>query len=326
MMRGIASPEEICQNVKELGMDTIALTDTNGIYGLQWFLEEAKALQIKPIIGAELKTEKQRAIIVVKNNKGYRQLCKCLTARHNDEKFNISGYLSKQDLNNLIIITDDKLILQTLKGKPDVYVELQANNPHYSLLNLSKELNIRPVATSCVMFLNKEDYNAHRLLRAVDLNTTIDRVSEHELACKNALLLSPSEMEKAFSHCPDALGNTVKIAEMCRTNWDFSDIIFPQFHNNEKAFEILTRKCEQGAVNRYGKITNKVRTRLDYELNIIKKMGYSHYFLTVEDIIENIITLIPCKININVRRIFPAEIQKSFKKQIMLYGIDMRYK
>ncbi len=285
MMYGTASPEQICIRLQELGIDTIALTDTNGLYGLHFFLDDARHYKIKVIIGTEIIHENERALLLAKNEKGYREICKCLTKKYNDENFRLKEYL-KEHSKDLIILTDNKNLLSGLKTCPDLYVELQGYRDHHTLQKIAHKNNLEMVATSPAIFLDKEDFVIHKHLRAIHLNTTIDRVPDSELASPENMLRGSKEMMERFSHVPEAVENTVTIAGKCKTDWDFSEIIFPNIFKNYEALNILKEKCEQGLSLRYKHITKEIQDRLDYELDIIKDMGYSQYFLLVQDIVK----------------------------------------
>jgi error-prone DNA polymerase len=287
LMRGTASPEKLCRRAVELGLDTLALTDTNGLYGLQWFLEEAREHNLRPIIGAEAVTENARALLIARNRAGYAQLCTCLTALHADKQdFNLATYLREHTTDDLVIISDARNLLETLAGRAHCYAELQACRGHYELLQWARAQHIPPVATGPVWLLEPDDFKNHRLLRAIDRNTTLDQIPNDDLAPSDALLRSATDMAAAFTHCPEAVENTRRIADACQTEWDFSAIIFPDLVTKEEADRILRAKCEAGAKRRYGRISHAVRERLDHELNIIGQMGFANYFLVVEDIVE----------------------------------------
>ena len=146
-MYGTASPEQICLRLQELGIDTIALTDINGLYGLHFFLDEARHYKIKVIIGTEIIHENERALLLAKNEKGYREICKCLTRKYNDENFRLQEYL-KEHNKDVIILTDNKNLLSELKDCPDVYVELQAYRDHHTLQKIAHENNLEMVGMS----------------------------------------------------------------------------------------------------------------------------------------------------------------------------------
>ncbi len=288
--RGANSIEDLCAAVKKRGMDTLALTDTNGVYGLIWFLQIAREVGIKPIIGAEVVSNNLRVILLVKNRTGYRNLCRILSRRHLDKNFSLLEVLLRYSA-GLFMITDSTPLLNSLKSKvaPDhLFVELRPNPRRLALLQFSRSTGIPPVATNGVYFINRDDFFLHRLLRAIDCNTTISSLDEQELASSDAWLKDPRQMAQAFPDCPEALANTERIAEQCLHDLDFGAPIFPDFvpPTEESTFDYLKRQCYEGAKKRYGEITPKIEERLKYELKIIQEKGFAPYFLVVQDIVH----------------------------------------
>ncbi|HDH57327.1 MAG TPA: DNA polymerase III subunit alpha [Bacteroidetes bacterium] len=287
LLRGTASPEELCQAVKAQGMDTLALTDTNGLYGLVQFLEAAKDHGLRPIVGAEIRTGNERAVALVKDRQGYSNLCRILSDRHLKESFDIARSLLELSL-GLVILTGSGDLLEKLAGNvEDLYAELVPGRQGHETLALSKKRGIPPVATNRVHFIAPEDHALHRLLRAIDLNTTLSRLPESELESPDSYLRTPRQMADYFFFCPEAVENTAVIAERCHFQLDFSPV-FPQFENlnPEETFERLRAEAYKGARKRYGEITEKVQSRLEHELTLIKEKGFASIFLVVQDIVR----------------------------------------
>ncbi|WP_224961560.1 DNA polymerase III subunit alpha [Geomonas subterranea] len=130
------------------------------------------------------------------------------------------------------------------------------------------------------------DFHLHRVLRAIHLNTKLSRLTPDLTASESDVLFSPNQMAEFFPHCPAALQNSLRIATMCRRDWDFSTTIFPAFRGlgNDDAFETLNHRAREGALWRYGSIAPDVEARLAKELAIIRDKGFAHYFLVVEEI------------------------------------------
>jgi len=288
--RGANSIEDLCRAAKKRGMDTLAVTDTNGVYGLIWFLQIAREVGIKPIIGAEVLSNGLRAVLLVRDRNGYRNLCRILSLRHLEKNFSLLDVLTRH-AEGLFILTDSMPLLNLLKTRvapQQLYVELQPNPRRRALLQYSRATGIPPVATNGVYFINRDDFFVHRLLRAIDCNTTIERLDERELAPSDAWLKDARQMAAAFPDCAEALENTQRIADQCLHELDFGGPIFPDFlpPRGESTFEYLRRLCYQGAQKRYGKISAPVSKRLEYELQIIREKGFAPYFLVVRDIVK----------------------------------------
>ncbi len=288
--RGANSIEDLCLAAKKRGFDTIALTDTNGVYGLVWFLQIAKEVGIKPIIGAEIVSGGLRVLLLVKSRQGYSNLCRIISLRHQDKDFSLLDVLIHFQ-QGLFLLTDSIPLLNLLRSKISpgkLFVEIQPGPRRVSLIKYARSSGIPPVATNNVHFINPEDFPLHRLLRAIDCNTSIPQLDTNELAPKSAWLKTPKQMEQVFPDCQAALENTRKIADQCVHDLNFNGPIFPKFNGfkNDQAFDVLKKSCDQGAKKRYGEINDAVKQRLDYELEIIKTKGFAPYFLVVQDIVK----------------------------------------
>lgn len=288
--RGAGSIEALCLAAKKRGMNTLALTDTNGVYGLVWFMQIAREVGITPIFGTEVVSSGLRAVLLVKNKAGYSNMCRIISQRHLNEDFSLLDVLSRFS-DGLFLISDSIPLLNLLKKKVDpqsLYVELQPGPRRLALINYARSTGLAPVATNGVYFVDKKDFTLHRLLRAIDCNVALSGLDEKELASPEAWLKSPDQMAHAFPDLPEALENSGKIADQCLHELDFGGPIFPGFMNftNGTAFDYLKKQCYLGAEKRYGEITKQVEDRLEYELEIIKEKGFAPYFLVVQDIVQ----------------------------------------
>jgi error-prone DNA polymerase len=284
---GVRSPEELCAAARAMGMTRLALTDRGGLYGIPHFVEAAREAGIAPIIGAEAATPRHRAVLLARDAEGYADLCRLLSDLHCRRDFDLPAALAERR-RNLIVLSDDPGVLAPLRRRsPEgLFVELSPGHQMHRALALARELRLPPVATSRALFLGPEDFELHRVLRAIHLNTKLSRLSPEETAAEGDLLLAPARLADFFPHCPEALENAADIAQACRTDWDFSETIFPAFRGmgSEEAFEELSRRARAGALWRYGGIDGKVEARLQKELAIIAEKGFAHYFLVVEEI------------------------------------------
>ena len=180
-------------------------------------------------------------------------------------------------------------------GKDDFYLEIQDNHLedqaklNTSLIKLSDEMDIPLVATNDVHYLRSDDAKAHDALLCIQTQTTLDDPNRMKFMSDQLYFKSPEEMNKAFAHVPKAISNTMKIADKCNVQLDFSELHLPHFEvpdgeDNEVFFNRLVRgKIDE----RYDVITDEIKQRLDHELDIIQKSGYVSYFLIVWDFISH---------------------------------------
>ena len=286
---GIPTIEELCHGAKALGMNKLALTDTNGLYGLIFFIQEAREAGIEPIIGSELVAGSHRCLLLVKDQQGYQNLCRIISARHCDQGFNLIRSIAL-NRDGLIVISDDFRLLKALKrdGNDDLFVELSPGFQMARCYAFSRKSAIPPVATNRVYMRQKEEFSLHRILRAVALNSKLSALGPGDTCNEHNFLVSPQQMIRQFPHAPSAISNTVRIAEACLTEWDFREIIFPRFNGmgDQEAFERLYQATIEGCKRRYGRISPEVKARVEHEMRIIKEKNFAHYFLVVAEIVD----------------------------------------
>src|SRR5919109_60966 len=287
-MAGVSSLESLCRAARERGFDTLALADTNGLYGAVRFVEIARQQGIRPIIGAELRHKQSRALLLVKTGGGYANLCRILSARHENKDFDFASAVARFR-DGLIVISDSAGALRQWKNdsSEDLYVEMTPGVNLSQTHGFSRGEGIPPVATNAVHFVRPEEFSVHRLLQAISLNTTLSRLP----ACSGVLpqhWLAPAHViDRYFPHLPEALANTRKIADACKSGLDLKKQIFPTFSGltDSEAFSQLRQKTYAGAARRYVDISPELRRRIEEELRIIHEKNYAHYFLVVEEII-----------------------------------------
>jgi error-prone DNA polymerase len=157
------------------------------------------------------------------------------------------------------------------------------------LLRLAEEAALPAVGTNAVRHLVREDAF---LADALECMREIEPIAEHNVTRRNAegFLKRPAEMRALFSDRPDLCANTVKIAEACTFDLALGGAHFPDFPTPQgrSATSLLAERCHSGLTRRPMRRTRKVLDRLDFELDEIRKMGYSAFFLTVADITDEI--------------------------------------
>ncbi|UCF57366.1 MAG: DNA polymerase III subunit alpha, partial [Deltaproteobacteria bacterium] len=284
---GIGTIEELCRSTKEQGMDRLALTDTNGLYGLIFFLQTAKEMGIQPIAGSELTTDDHRAVLLVQNREGYANLCRIISDRHCHQDFDLIQSL-KARRQGLIIFSDDFRLLKALKrdGREDLFVEMSPGYNMHKCYAFSRESGIPPLATNRVYLIRKDQFRLHRILRAIALNSKLSRLTYEDTCRRHNFLNSPQSMMDQFPHAPRAILNTAEVAGICLSDWNFSEIIFPRFEqmSDKEVYQRLCRATMEGCRRRYGMITRAVRARVEHEMKIIREKNFAHYFLVVADI------------------------------------------
>lgn len=178
----------------------------------------------------------------------------------------------------------------------DYYLEVQPNGlpeqvkANQKLIELSRELDIPLVATNDAHYLRKEDAYNHEVLLCIQTGKKMSDADRMRMGAEEFYVKSPEEMLDYFKNIPEALENTVKIAEKCNFDFEFGNTKLPnydvpsEFKTHEEYFEKL---CYDGIRKRYGENPSKeVMDRVEYELSVIEKMGYVDYYLIVWDFIN----------------------------------------
>lgn len=292
-LEGAVSLENLISKAKEYGLSSLALTDTNGMYGLISFAKKCAEVRMKAILGAyidEPKNPQINCILLAKNNIGYTELCKVITQRRLNNDFNLVSCLNGF-FNNLIVISSSVEILKSLNRK-DLYAEListsSKKNQNRSLYELSKSLNIKCVVTNPVYFLNRDDFIIHKILTAIKLNKNFDNLLPNEIVDEEYYFKAPSEIEKKWKSLPNVLSNISEIINECNVDLKLNEYKFPSFPlpKNETPFSYLHKISFEGLERRYKPITEKAISRLNFELSVIDELRFSEYFLVVWDIVQ----------------------------------------
>jgi error-prone DNA polymerase len=306
LMRGAAGLEALCLEARRRGMTALAITDIDGLYGAVRFWEIARGAGLQPILGAELtaagagRSAGERATLLAADRSGYTSLCRLLTRRHREPVFSPAEALAAAS-EGLIVLSPSLRLLQTVRearGPDDLYLAVgpagggTASPRGWARIREARRAGFSPVAVNDVHFVDARDYDLHRMLRAIALNTTRDRVAPEELVSPQAWLKPPAAMERAYPHCPDAVAAAGRIAAACALSEPpWGDLVFPRLADLSGGpygdpFALLRVRCEEGARRRYGAVTPPVRERLDHELTIIRAKGFAEYFLVVQEIVR----------------------------------------
>ena len=332
LLDGASRVKELIRRTKELGMDSVAITDHGVMYGAVRFYKEAKAQGIHPVIGCEVYlapgmrqeraevdgTRYYHLILLAENETGYRNLVELISLA------NIEGYyykpridkeLLRQYHEGVIALSAcvageipqailrgnneraEALIAEYVEifGQDNFFLEIQDHGlPEEKTVNralreLAKKYDIGLVATNDVHYVHADDSEFHDILLCVQTGRTINDPDRMRFSGPDYYLKSEEEMAALFADYPEALENTAKIAARCQVDFTFGELQLP-FYPLPEHFEsddaYLRALCEERLSSRYADVTDEIRTRLDYELDVIHGMGYASYFLIVWDFIN----------------------------------------
>ncbi len=294
LLRGCHSPEEICRFARERNLPVVGMTDINNFYGLILFLLAADREGVKPVAGVVVeKGGRELFTAYVMNRKGYGRICRVLTEVLTDAEgsFDPVYALCDRGWDGLAILSfhPDVLDRLALRERAGLYVQLTFGSPFSFLAGFARERGLPIAAVHETVFFDESDETLYPVLRAIDLNTTVERVPETENLGGRHRFVEPDSMEKFFSAVPEALANTEAIAQEADVTGIISPrYVFPAFQglSEEETFRLLTSLCDEGVRRRYGGMRPDIRERLDYELAVIREKCFASYFLVVRDIVQ----------------------------------------
>ena len=293
LMWGTAPAKRVCRAARRLGYTQLALTDTDNLCSLWSFLTACRREGLTPIVGAEVTDpqRKQRAVCLVKNDTGYRNLCRLLTRRHMDDDFSLEAAVVSH-ANGLVVLTQSADLLDAWHAAGVAVAAAMPRRPlpaTHCLRRTADRLGLPVVATPGSFFLHPDDVSLHRMLRAIERNTSLSRLAAGEVAPADAWLAAPEEYERRFAICPQAISATYQIAERLTFRGPQFGIVMPPLigQNGSSPAQRLREDAYEGARRRYGaELSEAVVERLEHELHSITQMGFGAYFLIVRDIIQ----------------------------------------
>lgn len=260
-------------------------------------------------------TTRYHLILLVKNEIGYRNLTHLVTASNLEGMYykpRIDKEILKEYSEGLICLSAcmageiSQLVLEDeTKARQaaiwykkvfgdDYYIEIQSNGlanqklVNQKLIKLARELEIELVATNDCHYAERENVIDQEIVICIQTGKKLSDEDRMSIGTDELYIKSPEEMKEEFKNFPDAIANTVKIAEKCNFNFEFGHTILPNYNtpNGKDHAEYLKELCKEGLKKRYDNITDEIRKRAEYELSVIIQMGYVDYYLIVADYVN----------------------------------------
>jgi DNA polymerase-3 subunit alpha len=336
LLDGAVRLKDLIPRVRELGMSAVAVTDHGNMFGTVDFYKQAIAAGIKPILGCETyvapgdrgdksKRGAYHLILLARNAEGYRNLKylvsmgyvqgfyynpridKALLAERSSGLIGASACLGGEVAQAFLQggFAKAKDVAATYRGifEPGAFfLEVQSNGYegqaeyNEALRRIGQELDIPLLATNDVHYLTADDAKAHHVLMAIGKGVTLDDPKADFHYTDELYMRSSEEMHEVLRRFPDALENTVRVAEMCESVTPTGPLELPDFkvpagttldvYLRRTAHEMLNRRFEEFERAGIRVDTNQYRKRLDLELDVICEMNYAGYFLIVQDFIR----------------------------------------
>lgn len=331
VLDGLASPKDLVQYTKELGMNALALTDHGTMFGTLDFFKAATAEGIKPIIGLETymaprtmfdkdsSRDKKRyhLLLLAKNMTGYKNLLKIASVSQLEGYYNkpridrqflsehaegligtsacLAGEIPQALVDNDLAKAESSLQWhKDVFGPGNFYLEMQDHQipelyrVNRLMLELAKKTNTPLVATNDVHYPRREDAEYQDILLCIQTGKLLTDTNRMRMSDPSYYLRSPEEMQSLFSQVPEAIRNTLVIAEQCEVDLTREGYHLPKFDvpGEESPQSYLLNLCQEGLrrsiPDRAG--SSVVQERLQYELGVINQMGFAEYFLIVWDL------------------------------------------
>jgi len=259
-------------------------------------------------------------VLLAQNETGYQNLIKLTTIAHLDgfyykprvdlsllEKYHdglicssacLVGEVARHFLNN-----DDQKAEETAKkyqqifGTGNYYLEVQ-NHPNIEkqkivnkkIISLGQKLDIPIIATNDIHYLNNDDDYAQDVLLCIQTKKTLSDTDRMSYMGEDFSMRTPDQVNKDWKNHPEFITNTLELAEKCNVELALGKTLLPNFKvpNGKNDIEYLEDLCQQGLKKRYNqtKVSQEIKDRLKYELEVIKKTGFTSYFLIVADFIN----------------------------------------
>ena len=332
LLDGSSKIKELTARAKELGMDSLAITDHGVMYGAIDFYRAAKEVGIKPILGCEVyvapgsrfdrentggEDRYYHLVLLAENDQGYKNLMKIVS------KGFVEGFYYKPRVDYEVLETYHEGVIalsaclagevqkylargmyeeamrsaqryEGIFGKNNFFLELQDHGlpeqkmVNQGLLRLSRDTGIELVATNDIHYTFAEDEKAHDILLCIQTGKKVADEDRMRYAGGQYYCKSEEEMQALFPYAREALENTHKIAERCNVEIEFGVTKLPKYEVPEgfDSWTYLNHLCREGFKTRYPKDDGTLSRRLDYELDVIRTMGYVDYFLIVWDFIN----------------------------------------
>ena len=324
--QGLLTVEQIVKNAVEKAVPSVALTDRANMFGLVKFFNKCESSGIKPISGCSINVifddedQSYELLCLAKTNKGHKNLMKIISNAHNN-KFYSTPIIKFNDLINL---KDDIVVISGGKGshifeyirrnnisdanntidkftkhfKDDFVLEIQKTNrvdeDEYikNIVPISINKGIPIIATNDVLFSSKDDFEIHETKVCINTGKTLNDPNREKIFSEQQYFKSPTEMHQLFNESSVFIENTNEISKKCNVSLKTKGYFLPEYpvpeeHNFDSYLSDLSHKRLNVYLQNLS-INDKEEyiSRLDYELNQIKNMGFSSYFLIVYDFIQ----------------------------------------
>lgn len=286
---GTLSVSELVRQADEFGIKELVITDINTVTAIYDFKKECEKSGIKPIAGIEVRKENTLLYIAIaKEFSGIGEVNKILSA------YNCDGAELTEtapEFKKVFVIYPLRNIPENLKENE--FVGIREEELNFLIRPEFKRLIHKMVVLHPVTFSTRKEYNLHRILRAIDNNTILSKLSEEEICRKSENFKPEKEIIQSFEQYPEIIKNTKKILSECSFEFTYKERGSTENKNKkyftksqEEDMKLLTELAYSGLKKRYGEDEN-ARQRVEKELKVIAELKFSAYFLITWDIVRH---------------------------------------
>ena len=328
LLDGAARIEKLVKVLQERGATACAMTDHGNMYGAIKFYKACKKHDIKPIIGTEFyvaKSYKEKTgkfdyahlILLAKNEQGYKNLVKLNSIAWTEgfyykpridydllEKYTeglicssacLAGDVQRFLVNGEFDKAEEMAVrLRDMFAPGDFYIEVMDHGiPEQRQIlqaqfDLAEKIGVKTIATNDVHYIYQEDAEMQDIMMCISTGKTIDDPDRMRMDGDQFYLKTEEEMRKIFAAHPEAIDNTLEIAEKVNFDIDFKSQFYPKFDapDGMSNSDYLRKITKEGLLRRYGKITQEIQDRWDLEMTTLENSGYVDYYLVVWDFIN----------------------------------------
>lgn len=284
LLRGPASVHRLVQRAKDYGYGAIALADVNSMYGVADFCKCAEQAEIKPIIGVEILTGAQRAVLLAETRAGYENLCKITTARNLDPNFCLIGQLNKHSKGLICICSEQNLLpaLQNIFHKDNLFAGCKtAAQAEWGIAN-----KIAPIVCDNFNCLDASDMVTAKLLARIRSLSVAGSGPRDD--CGFNRLIPEAQFKRKLRGCPQAVRNAEQLTQRCNFQLLNGRYFLPKVKlgKGKSADVELARFCHIGLAKKYNPVDLNIVKRLEHELAVIRENKFSDYFLVVHRIVR----------------------------------------
>jgi DNA-directed DNA polymerase III PolC len=276
--------EELISQAAICGVTAMALTDINTVTGIYDFIKGCEAVGIKPIVGMEFRSEhKLRFVGLAKNASGLAEMNRFLTKHNFDNTVLPESAPEFEDVFVIYPLENAPLLL-----KENEYIGIRPEQLQKLVLSDWKNRQEKMVILQPVTFRTRTEYNLHRILRAIDMNLILSKLTPKDYCLETEVMQCMEYLISFYAEYPQIISNTEKIIAECHFDFDFKTPKNKKFYTNSKKDDImlLTTLAQQGLEWRYGKNNAEAKSRMFKELKVIDQLEFSGYFLITWDIIR----------------------------------------